>query len=254
VGGDLVRHCVNDVSVLGARPLFFLDYLGTGRLEANVLAEVVVGMADACREEGVALLGGETAEMPGFYAEGEYDAAGFLVGVVDRAKILDGSTIRAGDRLVAFPSTGLHTNGYSLARRIVEDTGTALDARPTELGGATVAEALLAPHRSYAREIRALISDPAARVRGFAHITGGGISGNLSRILPAAVDARVRPGSWPEPPVFAWLRRAGRVDEDEMRQAFNLGVGLIAVVGGPATSGLGIGDVVAGSGRVIWDS
>jgi phosphoribosylformylglycinamidine cyclo-ligase len=254
VGGDLVRHCVNDVSVLGARPLFFLDYLGTGRLEANVLAEVVSGMADACREEGVALLGGETAEMPGFYADGEYDAAGFLVGVVDRAKILDGSTIRVGDRLVAFPSTGLHTNGYSLARRIVEETRAALDSRPAELGGATVADALLAPHRSYAREIRALIADPAARVRGFAHITGGGISGNLARILPSNTDARIRSGSWPEPPVFGWLRRAGRVDEDEMRQAFNLGVGLIAVVGGPTTSELEIGEIVAGSGRVIWNA
>jgi phosphoribosylformylglycinamidine cyclo-ligase len=253
VGGDLVRHCVNDVAVLGARPLFFLDYLGTGRLEASVHAEVVSGMAEACREEGVALLGGETAEMPGFYADGEYDVAGFLVGVVERAKILDGSGIRPGDRVVAYPSTGLHTNGYSLARRVLAETGTALEACPPELSGATVGEALLAPHRCYAREIRRLLEDPRARVRGLAHITGGGISGNLSRILPAGVDARIRPGTWTEPAVFGWLRRTGRIEEEEMRRAFNLGVGLIAVVGGEVQA-LSIGEIAPGSGRVIWSA
>lgn len=253
VGGDLVRHCCNDVAVLGAKPLFFLDYLATGRLAPDVLAALVEGMAAACREEGVALLGGETAEMPGFYADGEYDCAGFLVGIADRARLVDGSRIGAGDRLIGLPSSGLHTNGYSLARRITsESRQLGLDERPRELGGATVAEALLAPHVSYTREIRELLEDPAADAKGFAHITGGGIGGNLKRILPKAVDARVRAGSWQEPPIFGLLRRAGRVSEDEMRRAFNLGVGLIAVVGGKTRLGAEIGEVVDGRGQVVW--
>jgi phosphoribosylformylglycinamidine cyclo-ligase len=248
-----VRHCCNDVAVLGATPLFFLDYLATGRLAADVLAGLVEGMAAACCDEGVALLGGETAEMPGFYAEGEYDCAGFVVGIADRARLVDGKRIRAGDRLVGFPSAGLHTNGYSLARRIVAETpALALDARPQELAGATVAQALLAPHVSYTREIRRLLDDPAADAKGFAHITGGGIGGNLGRILPKDVDARVRRRSWSEPSVFDLLRRAGRVPEEDMRRTFNLGIGLIAVVGGRAPIGLEIGDVVPGTGRVSW--
>jgi phosphoribosylformylglycinamidine cyclo-ligase len=253
VGGDLVRHCVNDIAVLGARPLFFLDYLGTGRLDPDVLAALVEGMADACREHGIALLGGETAEMPGFYADGEYDAAGFLVGVVDRAKILDGARIRPGDRLIGFPSTGLHTNGYSLARRIVDESPElSLGSRPAELGGGTVGEALLAPHRCYLEEIRSLIRDDAADVRGFAHITGGGIGGNLRRILPKAVDAEVSARAWDEPAVFGMLRRAGNVPEDDMRRTFNLGVGLIAVIGGETAAGFPMGEVVSGSGEVRW--
>ncbi|NNE42590.1 MAG: phosphoribosylformylglycinamidine cyclo-ligase [Gemmatimonadetes bacterium] len=254
VGGDLVRHCVNDIAVLGAQPLFFLDYLGTGRLDPDVLADVVVGMADACREQGIAVLGGETAEMPGFYADGEYDAAGFLVGVVDQPRIIDGAGIRPGDRLVGLPSTGLHTNGYSLARRIVDETPElSLDARPDELGGDTVAEALLAPHRCYLPEIRTLIDDDRAGVKGFAHITGGGISGNLSRILPDDVDARVDPGVWDEPPVFGLLRRAGNVEEAEMRAAFNLGVGLVAVVSGETDLGFPLGEITRGNGSVVWN-
>jgi phosphoribosylformylglycinamidine cyclo-ligase len=218
-----------------------------------VLAALVEGMADACREEGIALLGGETAEMPGFYADGEYDAAGFLVGVVDRAKILDGAAIAPGDRLVGFPSTGLHTNGYSLARRIVDETPElALDARPAGLHGVTVGEALLAPHRCYSAEIRALIDDGDADVKGFAHITGGGVSGNLRRILPKNVDAEVSSGAWEEPPVFDLLRRAGNVPEDDMRRTFNLGVGLIAVVGGRTGAGFPLGRIVPGSGEVRW--
>ncbi|HMB70332.1 MAG TPA: phosphoribosylformylglycinamidine cyclo-ligase, partial [bacterium] len=253
VGGDLVRHCVNDIAVLGARPLFFLDYLGTGRLDPDVLAGLVEGMADACREHGIALLGGETAEMPGFYADGEYDAAGFLVGVVDRAKILDGATIAPGCRLIGFPSTGLHTNGYSLARRIVDETPElSLDSRPPELAGASVGEALLAPHRCYLPEIGELIGDGAADVKGFAHITGGGIGGNLRRILPKNVDAVVETGAWEEPPVFGLLRAAGNVTEDDMRRTFNLGVGLIAVVGGETASGFPLGETVPGSGEVRW--
>jgi len=243
--------------VLGARPLYFLDYLATGRLSAEVMARLVEGMAAACRDEGMALLGGETAEMPGFYADGEYDCAGFIVGVVDRPRIVDGSGIRPGDRVVAWPSTGLHTNGYSLARRVVERTPElALDAAPAELGGATVADALMAPHRSYTREIRELLADDAAGARGFAHVTGGGIGGNLKRILPRNVDAVVHAGSWNAPPIFELLRRAGNVPEDDMRSAFNLGVGMTAVVAGDAEGDVAgavtIGEIVPGTGRVRW--
>ncbi len=253
VGADLVRHCANDVAVLGARPLFFLDYLATGRLAPDVMAQLVEGMAAACRDEGIALLGGETAEMPGFYADGEYDCAGFLVGIADRKALLDGSRIRPGDRLVGLPSAGLHTNGYSLARRIVEETPElSLGSRPSALGGATVADALLAPHLSYTREMREMLGDPAVDAKGFAHITGGGIAGNLRRILPPDVDARVHPGTWPEPPVFDLLRKAGGVPEDDMRRAFNLGVGLVAVIGGGTSRGHAIGEIVPGSGQVHW--
>jgi len=253
VGGDLVRHCANDIAVLGAQPLFFLDYLATGRLEPDVLARLVEGMAAACEAEGIALLGGETAEMPGFYADGEYDAAGFIVGVCDRPAILDGSKIVPGDRLVGFPSAGLHTNGYSLARRIVDSTPEIdWDARPDSLEGATVADALMAPHLSYTSAIRELIADPQVTAKGFAHITGGGIGGNLKRILPANTEARVLAGSWGEPPIFGLLRRGGDVPEDEMRAAFNLGIGLIAVVDGETEIGLPIGEVVPGTGRVVW--
>ena len=253
VGGDLVRHCCNDVAVLGAKPIFFLDYLATGRLAPDVLASLVEGMAAACRDEGVALLGGETAEMPGFYADGEYDCAGFVVGIADRGRLVDGSRIRPGDRLIGLPSSGLHTNGYSLARRIVaEAPSLALDARPAELGGATVAQALLAPHLSYTSAIRELLNDPGADAKGFAHITGGGIGGNLKRILPPNVDARLREGAWQEPAIFGLLRRAGQVSEDDMRRAFNLGVGLVAVVGGKTGLGSEIGKIVAGHGQVVW--
>jgi phosphoribosylformylglycinamidine cyclo-ligase len=255
VGGDLVRHCANDIAVLGARPLFFLDYIATGRLDPDVLAELVEGIATACRHEGMALLGGETAEMPGFYADREYDAAGFVVGVVDRGRILDGSSIRPGDRLIGFPSTGLDTNGYSLARRIVGDSPELrLEAAPPSLGGVTVADALLAPHRSYTEEIRQLVADPDGNVKGFAHVTGGGIAGNLARILPATTGAVVRADSWEEPPIFDLLRRSGRVPEEDMRRAFNLGIGLIAVVGGEPAGGVPIGEIVEGDRQVSWES
>ena len=253
VGADLVRHCANDVGVLGARPLFFLDYLATGRLAPDVMAQLVEGMAGACRDEGIALLGGETAEMPGFYADGEYDCAGFLVGIADRKALLDGTRIGPGDTLIGLPSAGLHTNGYSLARRIVDETPElSLASRPAELGGTTVADALLAPHLSYTKEIRALLADPAADVKGFAHITGGGIGGNLKRILPPTVDARVHPDAWTEPPIFHLLRKAGGVPEHDMRSAFNLGVGMVAVLGGKTSLGMRIGEIVGGSGTVIW--
>jgi phosphoribosylformylglycinamidine cyclo-ligase len=218
------------------------------------MAKLVEGMSAACREEDMALLGGETAEMPGFYADGEYDCAGFIVGVVDRKKILDGTRIRPGDRLFGFASSGLHTNGYSLARRLVDETPElSLDARPEELGGHTVAEALLEPHLSYTGEIQSLLDDPAVDVKGFAHVTGGGIGGNLKRILPPGTGAVVRPGAWEEPPVFGLLRRAGNVPEDDMRSAFNLGIGLVAVIDGDFAAGRLIGEVGEGNRAVRWE-
>jgi len=274
VGGDLVRHCANDIAVMGAKPLFFLDYLATSKLDGEVLAKLVEGMAEACREEGIALLGGETAEMPGFYTAGEYDVAGFIVGIADRRGIPDGSTMREGDALVGLPSTGLHTNGYSLARKIVQDSERKLNSKPKELEGQTIGDALLAPHKSYTREIALLLGDPAIKVRGFAHITGGGIGGNLKRILPSGFDAVIHQDRWVEPPIFGLLRQAGNVPEEEMRAAFNLGIGLVAVVGDGAAAMVKIerrksvrvavsgkkatprafllGEIVRGRGQVRW--
>jgi phosphoribosylformylglycinamidine cyclo-ligase len=229
VGGDLVRHCANDVAVLGARPLFFLDYLATGRLDPDVLAQLVEGMAAACRDEGIALLGGETAEMPGFYADDEYDAAGFMVGVVDRARILDGSSIRPGDRLVGFASAGLHTNGYSLARKVLLDhMGLRLEAQVPELG-MTLGAALLAPHRGYLAALEPLLE--RRKIRALAHVTGGGFPGNLPRVLPEGLGARLRRGSWEVPPLFHLIQSGGGVAEEEMYRTFNMGIGMVVVVG-----------------------
>jgi phosphoribosylformylglycinamidine cyclo-ligase len=225
VGVDLVNHCVNDILVQGALPLFFLDYLATGRLRPDVVERVIEGMARACRENGCALLGGETAEMPGFYQEGEYDLAGFIVGIVERARLIDGSRIAASDALVALPSSGLHTNGYSLARQIVFDRlALTVDAYVPDIGR-TVGEALLEPHRSYLRAIQPLLQ--AGLVKGMAHITGGGITENLPRILPPNLAAEINTRSWSIPPLFEWLRRSGQIPIDDMRRTFNLGVGLI---------------------------
>jgi phosphoribosylformylglycinamidine cyclo-ligase len=225
VGVDLVNHCVNDILVQGASPLFFLDYLATGRLRPDVAERVIEGMARACRENGCALLGGETAEMPGFYQDGEYDLAGFIVGIVERARLLDGSRIAAGDVLVALASSGLHTNGYSLARQIVFDRlALTVDAYVPDIGR-TVGEALLEPHRSYLRAIQPLLQ--AGLVKGMAHITGGGITENLPRILPPNLAAEVNTRSWSIPPLFEWLRRSGQIPIDDMWRTFNLGVGLI---------------------------
>jgi phosphoribosylformylglycinamidine cyclo-ligase len=225
IGADLVNHCVNDILVQGARPMFFLDYLATGRLAPDVAEQVVSGVARACRQNGCALLGGETAEMPGFYADGEYDLAGFIVGLVSRGRIVDGRTIVRGDRLVALPSAGLHTNGYSLARRIVFDVmGLGVDSRVDELG-ATVGEALLRPHRSYLSVLDPLLS--RGWIKGMAHITGGGIVENLPRMLPRGLSFSLDRQSWTVPPIFAWLQRAGRVTDAEMLRTFNLGVGLV---------------------------
>jgi phosphoribosylformylglycinamidine cyclo-ligase len=225
IGTDLVNHCVNDILVQGAEPLFFLDYLATGRLDPDVAVQVVEGLAAACRENGCALLGGETAEMPGFYADGEYDLAGFIVGVVDRAKLIDGQGIVPGDVLIGVPSSGLHTNGYSLARRIAfEVGGLGVDARVPELG-TTIGDALLVPHRSYLALIRPLLS--TERIKGMAHITGGGITDNLPRILPDGTHAAIDRASWNVPTIFQWLQRTGRVPDADMLRTFNMGIGLI---------------------------
>jgi phosphoribosylformylglycinamidine cyclo-ligase len=227
VGVDLVNHCVNDILVQGAEPLFFLDYLATGRLSPDVAESIITGMATACRENSCALLGGETAEMPGFYGDGEYDLAGFIVGVAEKERLITGRAIQAGDRLVGVASSGLHTNGYSLARRIAFDhLGLRVDSMVPELGR-TVADAFLEPHRSYLAMIRPLLD----RIKGMAHITGGGITDNLPRVLPHGTAAVIETSSWDVPPVFRWLQQAGRVALDEMRRTFNMGIGMILVVG-----------------------
>ena len=227
IGADLVNHCVNDILVQGARPLFFLDYLATARLAPEVAEQIVQGMAQACRENGCALLGGETAEMPGFYAPGEYDVAGFIIGVVSRSKIINGRGIAPGDVLIALPSTGLHTNGYSLARRIVfDELGLTVDSHVAELGE-TAGTALLRTHRSYLPVIEPVLD--RGWIKGMAHITGGGITENLPRVLPEGCGFVLDRSSWTVPPLFAWLQRAGRLDDAEMFRAFNMGVGLIAV-------------------------
>lgn len=239
IGVDLVNHCVNDILVQGAVPLFFLDYLATGALSPDVAEQIVSGLAQACRANGCALLGGETAEMPGFYAAGEYDVAGFIVGAVEREQLITGRRISPGDVLVAVPSSGLHTNGYSLARRIVfEHLGLTVDARVPALGE-TVGEALLRPHRSYLSLMRPLLA--AGHIRGMAHITGGGVTDNLPRILPAGTRARVDRTSWEVPPLFCWLGEAGQVPAEDQWRSFNMGMGLIlAVAEGDVDAVLGV--------------
>lgn len=227
VGRDLVNHCVNDILVQGARPLFFLDYVATGKLSPEIVASVVEGVANGCRENGCVLLGGETAEMPGFYAAGEYDIAGFIVGVVDREKLVDGKTIAPGDVLLALPSAGLHTNGYSLARKLFfEVAGYEPQTYLPELG-TTAGEALLAPHLSYLRPLERLLD--ARMIKGLAHITGGGLTDNIPRILPEGTAAKIEPGSWPVLPVFELFRQLGNVSAGEMYRTFNMGVGMVIV-------------------------
>jgi phosphoribosylformylglycinamidine cyclo-ligase len=229
IGVDLVNHCVNDILVQGARPLFFLDYLATGQLAPDVAEQIVAGIARACEDNGCALLGGETAEMPGFYADGEYDVAGFIVGLVARGRVVDGRSIKLGDCLVALPSSGLHTNGYSLARKIAfEHLGLTVESQVAELGE-TVGAALLRPHRTYLRAVTPLLD--TGWIKGMAHITGGGITENLPRTLPEGRGFRLDRTSWSVPPLFQWLQRAGGVGDDEMFRAFNMGVGLIVVCG-----------------------
>jgi len=229
IGADLVNHCVNDILVQGAQPLFFLDYLATGRLSPEVAESIVGGIAGACRENGCALLGGETAEMPGFYADGEYDVAGFIVGAVDRSRLITGRAIAIGDVLVGVPSSGLHTNGYSLARRVIfEHLRLKVDSYVAELSG-TVGDVLLAPHRSYLQMVQPLLD--AGRIKGMAHVTGGGITENLPRVLPHGTAAVVNTSAWEVPPLFTWLERSGGIPHDDMMRTFNMGIGLIIVTG-----------------------
>lgn len=228
VGADLVNHCVNDIAVQAATPLFFLDYLATGKLDGEVAEKVVSGLADACRANGCALIGGETAQMPGFYRDGEYDLAGFIVGVVEREKIVTGAAIRPGDLLLGLPSTGLHTNGYSLARKLFFQVARySADQYVNELRD-KAGVALMKTHRSYLSIIRKLTA--ADLVAGMAHITGGGITENLPRILPKNVSAAIQLGSWPVLPIFDHLQTLGNVPQEEMFRTFNMGIGLICVV------------------------
>ncbi len=230
VGADLVNHCVNDIAVQGAIPLFFLDYLATGRLDPEVTESVVTGLAEACKANGCVLIGGETAQMPGFYSDGEYDLAGFIVGAVDREKMVTGVAIKPGDVLIGLPSTGLHTNGYSLARKLLFEVA---GYKPTQFVSAIkdkAGAALMKTHRSYLSVIQKLVN--AGVTAGMAHITGGGITENLPRILPKHTCAQVEIGSWPVLPIFEHLRTLGQVSQEEMMRTFNMGIGLIAVIPG----------------------
>jgi phosphoribosylformylglycinamidine cyclo-ligase len=228
VGEDLVNHCVNDIAVQGAVPLFFLDYFAVGKLDAAVAAAVVSGIARGCRQNGCALIGGETAEMPGMYAPSEYDLAGFIVGGAERSELLTGKRVREGDALLALPSTGLHTNGYSLARKLLfEVAGYGPRTLLPEVG-ATVGDALLAVHRSYLKPIRALMA--AGLLRGAAHITGGGITDNTPRMLPKGLGVAIDTASWRIPPLFDVLRRLGNIPDNDYRRTFNLGVGMVLAV------------------------
>jgi phosphoribosylformylglycinamidine cyclo-ligase len=255
VGQDLVNHCANDILVQGARPLFFLDYVAAAKLDPQQVAEIVGGVAQACRALGCALLGGETAEMPGVYAEGAFDLAGTIVGAVERDQMLPRPDVQAGDVLLALPSNGLHTNGYSLARHALQDTN--YDERPAELGGQSVGEALLAVHRSYVHEVTALRA--AAPLKALAHITGGGVLDNLPRALPQGLGAVIRKGSWPVPPIFGLLLRLGNIPERDAYHAFNMGIGMLAVVPPEAVAAARsalpeacvVGEVVAGEGVQI---
>jgi len=263
VGQDLVNHCVNDIAVLGAEPLFFLDYIGTGRLRPRVFAQLLRGFATACRENHCALLGGETAQMPGFYQPGEYDLSGAIVGVVEKAATLDGKSVRAGDAIIGLASSGLHTNGYSLARRIFfERMKLTPRSRVAGLPG-SIGDELLRVHRSYGATIQAALRKFRARreIKALAHITGGGFIDNVPRTLPGNCDALIRKGSWEVPPIFQLIAQEGGVGEDELYQVFNMGIGMTMIVAaGKADAALRfirarrqaawiIGEVVRGTGR-----
>jgi phosphoribosylformylglycinamidine cyclo-ligase len=258
VGADLVNHCVNDIAVLGARPLFFLDYIGAEKLEPRVFDELLAGFARACRTAGCALIGGETAQMPGMYRKGEYDLAGCIVGVVDRAKMIDGSRIKAGDVILGLPSNGLHTNGYSLARQILfEKMRLKLGSRLPGLKH-SLADELLRVHRNYQPLLQKV---PAGILRGLAHITGGGLIDNLPRVLPRNVDAVIDTQSWRVPPIFEFLQRHGNIDRREMYQVFNMGIGMVAIVkeenakeAGGLLRATRIGSIERGRGktRLLW--
>ena len=228
VGADLVNHCVNDIAVQGATPLFFLDYFASGKLDGEVTESVVSGLADACKANACALIGGETAQMPGFYADGEYDLAGFIVGAVDRDKMITGANIKPGDVLIGMPSTGLHTNGYSLARKLLFEVAGYKPSQYVTAIKEKAGAALMKTHRSYLHVIQKLVG--GGLTVGMAHITGGGITENLPRILPKGTGAQIEIGSWPVLPIFDHLRDLGQVSQDEMMRTFNMGIGLIAAI------------------------
>ncbi len=258
VGQDLVNHCVNDILVQGATPLFFLDYVASGRVDPNLTRDVIEGLSTACAENGCALIGGETAEMPGIYDDGDFDLAGCIVGVVEKSDIIDGSAIVPGDCVFGLPSNGLHTNGYSLVRKVFfEELHLGIDDEVDELHS-TVGDELLRIHRSYVKPVMALKS--SVRIKGLAHVTGGGIVENLPRVLPKGCGARIRKGSWPVPPIFSFIQARGGVDEAEMYRVFNMGLGMLVVVGAEDrdkmridTKGTlhAVGQIVAGDGRVV---
>jgi len=228
IGADLVNHCVNDIAVQGATPLFFMDYLATGRIEPEITEKVIEGLAEACKHNGCALIGGETAEMPGFYPDGEYDLAGFIVGAVERERIISGKTVEVGDVILGLASNGLHTNGYALARKLLFEVGKyTLDSYVNELKG-KVGNELLRTHKSYWPAINRLVDGEC--VSAMAHITGGGITENLPRVLPRGVAAVIEMGSWQIPPIFEHLQQLGNVPQDEMLRTFNMGLGMLLVV------------------------
>jgi phosphoribosylformylglycinamidine cyclo-ligase len=228
VGGDLVNHCVNDIAVQGAAPMFFMDYLATGKLEPEIAEKIVEGIAEACKHNGCALIGGETAEMPGFYPEGEYDLAGFIVGAVDREKIVNGKNVQIGDVILGLPSNGLHTNGYSLARKLLFEVAKYTpETYVNEIKG-KVGNELMRPHKSYWPALRKLIDSEC--VSAMAHITGGGITENLPRVLPRGTGAVIELGSWPVQPIFEHMQNLGNVPQEEMLRTFNMGLGMLLVV------------------------
>lgn len=264
VGIDLVAMCVNDVLTCGAEPLFFLDYLATGKLDEDQLAAVVAGITKGCKQAGCALLGGETAEMPGFYLPGEYDLAGFCVGLVEKSQILDGAQVQIGDVAIALPSSGIHSNGFSLVRKIVEQAGLDLSESLPELGTASLGEVLLTPTRIYVAPVLAALR-AGLPIHGMAHITGGGLPENLPRCLGEGQSVHVDPTSWEVPPLFTWLESAGSVARPEMFNTFNMGIGFVVLVPGDRadetcrffqTQGLAawlLGEVVAGQGEVLME-
>ncbi|MBU8932941.1 MAG: phosphoribosylformylglycinamidine cyclo-ligase [candidate division Zixibacteria bacterium] len=254
VGEDLVNHCVNDILVQGARPLFFLDYIGVGHLEPEAMAELVSGVSRGCVSTGTALLGGETAELPGLYKHGEYDLVGFIVGMVDERKIIDGKSITPGDVCLGLPSNGLHTNGYTMARKVAfEIAGLKPDDHVEELG-TTIADALMKVHICYASVIHKLMDKHP--IKGLAHITGGGIAGNLNRVLPDNCDAEINKQSWPVPPIFDFLKERGNIDPDDIYSAFNMGIGFVLVVEESKADAIaadltGMGETVYRIGRIV---
>jgi phosphoribosylformylglycinamidine cyclo-ligase len=263
VGYDLVSHCVNDILVQGARPLFFMDYYATGKLRPPVMTDVVRGMARACKENGCALIGGETAEMPGFYGDDDYDVAGFILGVVDAKNLIDGKKVTEGDVLIGLPAVGLHTNGYSLARKVLIDK-LGFDYQTILPGIGKAGEVLLQPHPSYLKQLLPLVESQS--LHAMAHITGGGLTDNVPRVLPEGLDAAIKLGSWPVLPIYRYLYEQGNIDRSEMLRVFNMGIGMVLFVGKEDVDDVVkhfaqidqkyyfIGNVVAGAGKVVYDT